>query len=612
METSVLKTGEIITFYSYKGGTGRSMALANVAWILASNGKRVLTVDWDFEAPGLHRYFLPFLHDYEMKETDGLIDLLWEYMELAATPVESRPIGAEDPLVLADPLRNAIPLEFPFNADNTGCVHLLGAGRQTRDYAGKVRDFNWNLFYQSFDGGNFFDLFRNRMKEQYDYVLIDSRTGVSDTAGICTLQMPDKVVLCFAYNRQSIKGVEAVADSIKNHTRNRKVEILPIPMRVVKDEAGHKDARQYAKDILEKYLPGAWPQQKLDAFWGNNEIQHYPLYSFQEILAVFRDKLFERNTLLDDYCWITGELTDGFITEMTSLDESIRNRYVKRAEFGDPRLSLLKELMAEESETSLQKIIDLSTVALQASPVDPLWLEELFKALSELTKRFMAKGRMSDALPVAQKTTELGEALFVLDQERWIEPVTGAINLFAYMQSSQNRYEEAVTTLKRAVKCFKYGRFPEDIRKIESTTYFTWGNALGYWARQKSAAEQDRLLSEAFDKYAEAVRINPDLYVAFNNWGNHLISWAQQKSDEERERLFEDAFLKFIQAEQIKPGFAAYNLACLCALRGNAVEALQWLVKSKEAGKLPNREHIVNDKDLESIREMEEFRRIIG
>jgi len=35
--------GQIITFYSYKGGTGRTMALANVAWILATNGKRVLS-----------------------------------------------------------------------------------------------------------------------------------------------------------------------------------------------------------------------------------------------------------------------------------------------------------------------------------------------------------------------------------------------------------------------------------------------------------------------------------------------------------------------------------------------------------------------------------------
>ena len=44
--------GQIITFYSYKGGTGRTMALANVAWILASSEKRVLCVDWDLESPG--------------------------------------------------------------------------------------------------------------------------------------------------------------------------------------------------------------------------------------------------------------------------------------------------------------------------------------------------------------------------------------------------------------------------------------------------------------------------------------------------------------------------------------------------------------------------------
>ena len=43
--------GQIITFYSFKGGTGRSMTLANVAWILAANGKRVLVADWDLESP---------------------------------------------------------------------------------------------------------------------------------------------------------------------------------------------------------------------------------------------------------------------------------------------------------------------------------------------------------------------------------------------------------------------------------------------------------------------------------------------------------------------------------------------------------------------------------
>jgi MinD-like ATPase involved in chromosome partitioning or flagellar assembly len=31
------------------------MALANVAWLLAYNGHRVLVLDWDLESPGLHR-----------------------------------------------------------------------------------------------------------------------------------------------------------------------------------------------------------------------------------------------------------------------------------------------------------------------------------------------------------------------------------------------------------------------------------------------------------------------------------------------------------------------------------------------------------------------------
>ena len=53
--------GKIITFYSYKGGTGRSMALANAAcWLVKkylARSQRVLMMDWDIEAPGLHHFF---------------------------------------------------------------------------------------------------------------------------------------------------------------------------------------------------------------------------------------------------------------------------------------------------------------------------------------------------------------------------------------------------------------------------------------------------------------------------------------------------------------------------------------------------------------------------
>src|SRR6266498_560482 len=84
---SLGEPGEIITFYSYKGGTGRSMALANVACILAKGpaAARVLMIDWDLEAPGLHRFFGRLLSHHfgsqdlarrGLDEAPGLIDLL--------------------------------------------------------------------------------------------------------------------------------------------------------------------------------------------------------------------------------------------------------------------------------------------------------------------------------------------------------------------------------------------------------------------------------------------------------------------------------------------------------------------------------------------------------
>ena len=55
------------------------MALANVAWILASNGLKVLVVDWDLDSPGLHRYFHPFLDPAKVAATPGVIELITDY-----------------------------------------------------------------------------------------------------------------------------------------------------------------------------------------------------------------------------------------------------------------------------------------------------------------------------------------------------------------------------------------------------------------------------------------------------------------------------------------------------------------------------------------------------
>ena len=43
----------IFTFYSYKGGVGRSMAVANIGRFFQLQGLKVVLIDWDLEAPGL-------------------------------------------------------------------------------------------------------------------------------------------------------------------------------------------------------------------------------------------------------------------------------------------------------------------------------------------------------------------------------------------------------------------------------------------------------------------------------------------------------------------------------------------------------------------------------
>src|SRR4051812_20733485 len=74
--------GSIITFYSFKGGTGRSMALANLGYLFSrapsSHASPVLLIDWDLEAPGLHTFFESQPNDAPDVNHAGLIDYFYD------------------------------------------------------------------------------------------------------------------------------------------------------------------------------------------------------------------------------------------------------------------------------------------------------------------------------------------------------------------------------------------------------------------------------------------------------------------------------------------------------------------------------------------------------
>ncbi|MFO1429051.1 MAG: NB-ARC domain-containing protein [Candidatus Competibacteraceae bacterium] len=333
-------SGKIVTFYSYKGGVGRSMTLANVAWILAANNNRVIVIDWDLEAPGLHRYFRPFLSDKELEQTPGLIDLVWDYADIYITPENAPSPGTEDLMKLANAQRYAVSLEFPF-LESKGCLHFLGPGKQDFSYTSRVRQFDWKAFYERLAGKEFLDVFRKRFNEQkYDFVLIDSRTGVADTSGICTLIMPDIVVLCFSYNRQNIVGIATVAQSIRN--QRPEVEILPVPSRIEGSSVDKlKEANVFARELLDQFLPNTEDKSAVGDYWDKIKVMYRPQYAWEETLAVLSSRPNDRLTMLEDMQWLAGRITGkSEPLSIPALEQSICDRYL-----GEFRFSSLKELV---------------------------------------------------------------------------------------------------------------------------------------------------------------------------------------------------------------------------------------------------------------------------
>lgn len=316
---SAERPGQVVTFYSYKGGTGRTMAMANLAWILAANGKRVLIVDWDLESPGLHRYFAPSLLDPQaLAATQGVVNMVREFEDLAAeTPDEDR--DSDWYRALARVSDYAIAIRWPFPGE--GALHYMSSGLQNRSYSSTVATLDWERFYERLGGGELFNAFREDMKQNYDYAFIDSRTGLSDVADICTLHLPDVVVDCFTLNNQGVEGALMVANAVSKFT-SHPIRLLAVPMRVDEAEKNKADAGRAAARIR-------FGDLKLDElatarYWGQVEIPYVPFYNYEETLATFADNPNDQHTLLSAYIRLADVLTEGEVTQLPEMEETDR------------------------------------------------------------------------------------------------------------------------------------------------------------------------------------------------------------------------------------------------------------------------------------------------
>src|SRR4030095_14137024 len=299
--------GQVITFYSYKGGTGRSMALSNVASVLAhrhNTGEGILMVDWDLEAPGLHRYFrmqlkqqLGTTDDRVLDEHPRLIDLFWElHTKLQPQNGARRSrIDADDAVALLE----EVDLRHFILDTDIPSLSLLKAGRFTEEYASQVNTFPWETFYHQ--APLLLRVFAETLAEQYRYVLVDSRTGLTDVSGICTMLLPEKLVVVFTPNRQSLTGILGLVQRATDYRRQsddlRPLVVFPLASRI---EPTENTLRQYWRkgnadqDIIgyqsqfEQMFQTVYGLEncRLDTYFNHALIQHVPPYAYGENVAV--------------------------------------------------------------------------------------------------------------------------------------------------------------------------------------------------------------------------------------------------------------------------------------------------------------------------------------
>lgn len=78
---------KVISIHSFRGGTGKSNTTANLAAVLASEGKRVCVIDTDIQSPGIHVLF--GLEGENV--TSSLNDFLWSGRAIEEVAIDVTP-----------------------------------------------------------------------------------------------------------------------------------------------------------------------------------------------------------------------------------------------------------------------------------------------------------------------------------------------------------------------------------------------------------------------------------------------------------------------------------------------------------------------------------------
>ena len=281
----------VVTFYSFKGGVGRSMALVNAAVELTKRGRKVLVVDFDLEAPGLDTFDIlrPIAH------APGVVDFVGEYLDSGETPEIERFVSES----VVDGL------------------WIMRAGAQP-GYAANFGRIDWLELYERRNGYLLLEDMKAQWKQvlQPDYVLIDSRTGHTDTCGICVRQLPDAVAILFFPNEQNLRGLTKVVRDIQAETEALAERSIMTHF-VMSNVPDLDDEDNTLLGMLDKF------KTNLGFEVDPHVIHRYDSLSLLNQVVFTRDR--PRSRLAKEYCSLVDQIVEGNLE-----DKDGALRYIKR------------------------------------------------------------------------------------------------------------------------------------------------------------------------------------------------------------------------------------------------------------------------------------------
>jgi hypothetical protein len=255
--------------------------------MLARMGQKVLILDWDLEAPGLERFFGARVYG-SRHDTPGLVDLITGFR--TGENLNWRSCRLKTPIPQGE------------------TIHIIHAGRDDERYLDNLNAIDWGeLFKAGF--GRYLEDMRTEWTTEYNYVLIDSRTGITDVGGICSILLPDYLLSMFTTTEQSLLGVKGTmikASRSQAHLPldRRRLMIIPIAAR---DESGREYERaaqwrkRFAQELAEFYEDWIDKRETAESILDYLKIPYVPFWSFGESLPVLEEDATNPKTLAYSY-----------------------------------------------------------------------------------------------------------------------------------------------------------------------------------------------------------------------------------------------------------------------------------------------------------------------